>query len=137
MLPNALNTNEVKNAAGTEVEFQRLISNDRTLTFAQVGELPNLEHRLKVSHQEAGTGSEMRRRSVTRVDKKVTGVSGKPRNIGGYIVLDVPVGDIADYTEAKNVLSEVMSFAASTGADTAIKFDCTGNGAAALISGSL
>jgi len=36
-----------------------------------------------------------------------------------------------------HVLAELMSFLASTGADTTIKFDGTGNGAAAILSGGL
>lgn len=137
MLPTNLTTNEVKNAAGTEVEFNRLATLDRSVTFAQVGESPNLEHRLKVSHLETGSGSETTRRSMVRFDKTVTGVSGKPRVISFYAVASVPIGDIANYTEASNVSAELTSFLASTGADTTIKYDGTGNGAAALINGSL
>lgn len=137
MLPTNLNTNEVKNAAGAEVEFNRLATLDRSVTFAQVGESPNLEHRIKVSHLETGSGSETTRRSMVRVDKTITGVSGKPRVISFYAVAAIPVGDIANYTETGNVNAELISFLASTGADSTIKFDGTGNGAAALINGSL
>jgi hypothetical protein len=35
------------------------------------------------------------------------------------------------------VLAYLQSFLASDGSDTAIKYDCTGSGAAALLNGSL
>lgn len=137
MLPTNLNTNEVKNSAGTEVEFSRLSTLDRSVTFAQVSESPNLQHRLKVSHLEVGAGALLRRRSVARVDKTVTGVSGTPRVISCYCVLDIPVGDVANFTETTNVVAELNSFMASLGASTTILYDGTGNGSAALINGSL
>jgi len=136
MLPTHLTTNEVKNAAGTEVEFLRFDAAGRTVEFQQSAETPNLEHRLKTSHQESGSGVNERRRSMARVDKTVAGVSGTPRRISWYLVGDIPTGDIANYDEVKNALAELLSFMASTGADTTIKFDCTGTGAACLVSGS-
>jgi hypothetical protein len=137
MLPTNLVTNEVKNAAGTEVEFLRLSTLDRTVTFAQSGEVPNLPHRIKISHLETGEGSEMVRRSVTRVDKTITGVSGKPRPISFYQVAVIPVGDIANLTEATNVAAELNSFCSTTGAATTVLFDGTGFGTAALLNGSM
>jgi len=68
MLPTHLTTNEVKNAAGTEVEFLRFDAAGRTVEFQQSAETPNLEHRLKTSHQESGSGVNERRRSMARVD---------------------------------------------------------------------
>jgi hypothetical protein len=53
------------------------------------------------------------------------------------LTLDIPVGDIADFSETKNVLAELLSFCASLGASTTILYDCTGNGAATLINGTL
>jgi hypothetical protein len=137
MLTNTLNTNEVKNSAGTEVEFSRLSSNERQTEFSMVGELPNAEHRLKISHQESGSGFKQRRRSVVRVDKTVAGTDESPVTVSAYAVLDIPIGNIASYDEAKNVLAELMSFLATTGAGTTVLFDCSGNGAAALVAGSL
>jgi len=136
-LPSNLLTNEVKNSAGTEVEFNRLSVLDRSVTFAQAGETPNLQHRLKVSHLEVGVGALLRRRSVVRVDKTITGSSGSPRTISAYLVLDIPVGDVANFTETTNCAAELLSFCASTGASTTILYDGTGYGAAALINGSL
>jgi hypothetical protein len=137
MLPTNLNTNEVKNAAGVEVELSRLATLDRSVTFAQVGETPNLPHRLKVSHLETGSGSDKRRRSVVRFDKTVVGASGLPRTISAYVVLDIPVGDLSALTEVGNVAAELNSFLSTTGAGTTVLFDGTGYGTAACINGSL
>jgi len=57
--------------------------------------------------------------------------------ISAYAVLDSPVGALVANTEMGNVVAELMSFLASTGADTTIKFDCSGNGASTLLSGGL
>lgn len=136
-LSSSLVTNEIKNAAGTEVEFLQQQEVGRTRIFAQVAEPPNLLHRLTLSHQETGEGTERIRRSVHRVDKEVTGVSGTKRKISFYTVGVIPVGDIANFDEVKNVCAENMSFHASTGADTTIKYDCSGNGASALVNGTI
>jgi hypothetical protein len=137
MLSNTLNTNEIKDSAGTEVEFQRLGTNGRSTEYAQITETPIAPHRLKISHLESGTGASKRRRSVVRFDKTVTGADALPTTISAYTVLDIPVGDLSTYTEAKNVLAELMSFCASLGASTTILYDCTGNGAVCLTSGGL
>jgi hypothetical protein len=137
MLPNILNTNEVKDAAGVEVEFNPWASVDRSKTYAAAGESYAAPHRLKISHQESGSGVRMRRRSVVRVDKTTTGVDSSPVTVSAYLVLDVPVGDLSANTEAKNVIAELLSFCATTGAATTVLFDCTGNGASVLISGGL
>lgn len=136
-LPTNLTTNEVKNSAGTEVEFLRLSQLDRSVTFAQSGETPSLPHRLKVSHLETGAGSSSRRRSVCRIDKTIAGTSTIPRVISAYVVVDIPFGDITTYTEVTNCVAELNSFMASLGASTTILYDGTGNGSAALINGSL
>lgn len=137
MLPTNLTTNEVKNASGTEVEFLRSATVDRSVTFAQSGETPQAPHRIKVSHLETGAGANLRRRSVARIDKTVTGSSLAPRVVSAYVVLDIPVGDLSAYTEPTAVMAELMSFCASLGASTTILYDGTGNGAAALINGTL
>lgn len=138
MLSNTLVTNEVKNAAGTEVEFSRISTGPgRKTEFKYSLETPNLEHRLKVSHLETGSGSSGRRRSMVRFDKDVAGVSGLVQTVSAYCVVDIPNGDIADTTEVKNVLAELMSFLATTGAATAVLFDCTGNGASVLVNGEI
>lgn len=137
MLPIALNTNEVKDAAGVEVEFNRQSAEGRKVVFAKIDEAPNLQHRLTVSHVETGVGTELRRRSLIRVDKQALGVSGKTRTHSAYLVVDLPAGDISDTTVTKDALANLMSFIATTGSGTTVLFDCTGTGASAAIAGTL
>jgi len=137
MLNNALNTNEVKNSAGAEVEFSRLSIDGKQTEFSQVGETPAYQHRLSIKHQELSTGAKARRRSVVRIDKTVSGVDGSPTKVSAYCVIEIPNGNLATYDEPKNVVAELMSFMASTGANTTILYDCSGNGASSLINGSL
>lgn len=139
MLNNTLNTNEIKDKAGSEVEFTRLSTTDRSTVFAKVGESPSAPHRLTISHQETGTGMKKRRRSLIRFDKTSTaGVdSVTPITTSAYMVLDYPVGASTTSDEAANVLAELMSFCATTGAATTVLFDCTGNGARELLNGGL
>jgi hypothetical protein len=138
MLANTLNTNEVKNAGGTEVEFQHLrYPTGNSREYSLINESPQLTHRLKISHQLTGSGTSERRRSVVRFDKEVAGADGSQVTVSSYVVVDIPVGNLATYDEAKAVLAELMSFCASLGASTTILYDCTGNGATSLINGSL
>lgn len=139
MLSNTLNTNEIKNSAGAEVEFSRLSTKDRSTEFSQIAESPAAPHRLKISHQETGSGLKQRRRSVVRIDKMV--VSNLDATlyvpVSAYIVLDAPVGAITSMAEPTNVIAELLSFCATTGAATTVLFDGTGNGAKALLDGGL
>jgi hypothetical protein len=139
MLSNTLVTNEIKNAAGTEVEFQRIDSSNRNTVFAQIGESPSGKHRLSISHQETGSGLKLRRRSLIRIDKTVTSTvdSVTPVTVSTYIVLDAPVGALVANTEMANVIAELVSFVASLGASTTILYDGTGNGAKTLLDGSI
>lgn len=139
MLSNTLNTNEIKNSAGTEVEFQRLSSSERSTEFAQIGESPALPHRLRVSHTETGSGVTKRRRSLVRFDKTVMSTvdTTLPVTVSAYVVLDIPVGALTALTEPTHVNAELMSFMASLGASTTILYDGTGNGSAAALAGGL
>jgi len=140
MLANTLNTNEIKNSSGAEVEFSRLSQGpDRTTVYAQISETPSAPHRLTIKHLETGKGLNLRRRSLVRFDKTVISTvdSETPVVVSAYAVLDSPVGAITANSEPANVLAELMSFLASLGASTTILFDGTGNGAATLLSGQL
>jgi len=140
MLSNTLNTNEVKNSAGTEIEFSRLSQGDgRKTVFSQIAETPYAPYRLTVSHQETGTGVSLRRRSLIRFDKTVVSSvdATKMVVVSAYMVLDAPIGALTTTAEMANVVANVMSFAASLGASTTILYDCTGNGAVTLLSGQL
>jgi hypothetical protein len=138
MLSNTLNTNEVKNAAGTEVEFTRLSISDRATEFSQIAETPSSPHRFKISHQESGSGLKKRRRSLLRFDKTVISSvdSETPVTVSAYLVIDAPVGALTVNTEIANVLAELGSFGFSL-ANNTLLYDGTGNGAAALLGGSL
>lgn len=137
MLPANLTTNEVKNSAGTEEEFLWQSSSDRTKIYQKSGMAPNAEHTVKIQHQEVGSGLDLRRRSNTRVDKTIAGASGAPRTISFYCVGDVPIGDLPNTNEIKNVLANLIALLASNGADTTVKFDCSGTMADALVNGTL
>lgn len=139
MLSNTLNTNEVKNAAGSEVEFTRLSISDRKTEFAKIGESPSLPHRLSIAHQETGVDIKKRRRSLVRFDKTVMSDvdATLPVTASAYLVVDAPVGALTTSAEVANVLANLMSFVASSGANTTILYDGTGNGAAALLTGGL
>lgn len=139
MLSNTLNTNEVKNSAGTEVEFSRILTLNRGTEFAQIGEAPALEHRLLINHQETGSGLKQVRRSVVRFNKTFLSTvdTTLPVMCSAYTVLIIPIGAITAMTEPTNVLAELNSFMSTTGAATTVLFDGTGNGATALLSGGL
>jgi hypothetical protein len=139
MLSNTLNTNEVKDRSGTEVEFSRIDTNGRRTEFAKIGESPALPYRLSISHQETGSGIKKRRRSVVRVDKTtVSGVDDvTPITTSCYMVLDFPVGASESDDEAQDVIANILSFCASLGASTTILYDGTGNGAKSLLEGGL
>lgn len=139
MLSNTLNTNEIKNSAGTEVEFQRIASGDRQTEFAQISESPSAPHRLHIKHLESGKGINQRRRSLVRFDKVVMSDvdATVPVTVSAYMVLDSPVGALTTNAEPANAIAELLSFCASLGANTTILFDCTGNGATTLLTGGL
>jgi len=139
MLTNTLNTNEVKIAAGTEVEFTRLSIGVRSTEFALIGENPALPHRLIISHQESGVGTSRRRRSVVRFEKSIAGHIDATAVIKGsaYLVLDNPIGNVTTAVLATDLIANLLSFCASLGASTTILYDGTGNGATALISGGI
>lgn len=139
MLSNSLNTNEIKTTGGTEVEFQRIHGPDSNGTvFAQVGESPALKHRLSIKHQETGSGLKLRRRGVVRFDKTSVSTvdSQTPVVTTAYMVSDAPIGALTTTAEIVAVLTELISFCATTGAGSTVLFDGSGNGCKALVEGS-
>lgn len=138
MLPTSLTTNEVKNEAGTEVEFQtRKLGPGNAHEYAKIGETPALPHRLIVSHAESGTGSRLIRRSLCRFDLSFLSETDlvTPCVVSGYTVLVLPVGHITTATYPNRVMANLNSFLATTGAATTVLFDGTGTGTAALRDG--
>jgi hypothetical protein len=138
MFPTNLTTNEVKNAAGSEVEFLRFgVIPPRGLVFHKSGEAPNLPHAIDINHVESGAGLRRIRRSRlgVRLDHLLAdGVT--PSFTLGYTILQSPVGGIADYTYPTLAMAYLMSLTASLGASTTILYDGTGYGAASLINGT-
>jgi len=139
MLANTLNTNEVKNRAGTEVEFSRILTNERKTVFAQVAETPSLKHRITIQHSESGVGAKTVRRSNIRIDKDVLSAVDASTVVTytSSLTLTFPVGHASTSNDAKDVLAELISFCASLGASTTILYDGTGNGSVALLEGGL
>lgn len=139
MLTNTLNTNEVKNSAGTEVEFTRLSIADRATEFAASAETPSNPHRLSISHEEIGTGLNRRRRSKIRFDKTSAGQVDTTTTMKGsvYVVSDSPVGNMTTDALITDLIANLMSFVASLGASTTILYDGTGNGAVVLRTGGI
>jgi len=139
MLANTLNTNEIKDSAGAEQEFSRLSQNERQTEFAFIGETPAYPHRLSIKHTELGSGISKRRRSMVRFDKSVEGQvdAETAANIAFYVVADIPIGNLTSYAEPTNVAANLLSFLATTGVGTTVLFDGSGNGASAILNGSL
>lgn len=139
MLNNTLNTNEIKNAAGTEVEFTRISIGNRQTEFAAISETPSYPNRLTITHQEIGSGLSKRRRSLVRFDKSAAGQvdTAQAMKSSAYLVLDAPIGQMTTTDLPKDVLAQLVSFVASLGASTTILYDGTGNGAAAALSGGI
>lgn len=139
MLANTLNTNEIKDRAGVEVEFARISQGERKTEFAAIAETPSAPHRLNISHVEIGTGTDKRRRSLIRFDKTVSGQVDTTKSCtpAAYMVVDIPVGNLTSYDSVKDIIANLLSFCATTGAATTVLFDGTGNGASTAIGGSL
>lgn len=137
MLPTSLNTNEIKNAAGTEVEFGRQFTEGRKTVFEVSPKVPNRPHLITVQHSTSGKGSMLRRRSNVTVSKDIDGADTSVTYIRVSCTLDIPEGNIADLDDVKDVMAELISGLASTGADTVVKFDCSGTLTQPLLNGSV
>lgn len=138
-LPSNLNTNEVKNASGTEVEFNRFgIDSLGRLVFRASSETPNLPNRLYIAHREVGEGINRRRESNITFRKTCAGVDTLATPVENVISLSLrfAVGNSDDTDEPQELLAYMMSFIASLGASTTILYDGTGNGASTLINGT-
>jgi hypothetical protein len=136
-LPTDLTTNEVKDRAGTEVEFLHRSLEGRVHEYVKSGAAPNLQVSLKIAHSVTGVGIEAVRRSVCRFDLPIIGVSLKRRLISVYKVVVVPEGDIANLNDVKDASAYLDSFCATTGAATTVLFDGSGNGSYALNNGTV
>jgi len=139
MLTNTLNTNEIKDSTGAEVEFERLSTGPGAVTiFKKIAETPGIPHRLTISHASSGSGKATVRRSLVRFDCDYANqTTYEKMTFSAYVVVVVPEGMSDTLTIPKNVLANLMSFLATTGSGTTVLFDCTGTGAQALINGNI
>lgn len=137
MLPTSLLTNEVKDKAGAEVEFEHLSLEGRVHIYRKKADVPSNPTILKVAHQETGTGVSRVRRSQVRVDLGFTGKSGKPCVSSCYKVFVVPEGELDNYDVIKDASAMLDSFCCTTGAAAAVLFDGSGNGDSAGINGTV
>lgn len=138
MLSNTLSTNEIKNAAGTGVTFDRRSTGDHDTEFRNTAN-PALPKVLTIAHEEIGSGLKKRRRSKVRFD--VTSISTvdslTPVVTSVYQVVDAPVGAITTTAPIAEVLAYMNSFMASLGLSTTILYDGSGNGAVVVLNGTL
>lgn len=137
MLSNTLVTNEVKDRAGVEVEFERISMNGQQTIYRKVGESAGLPHRMTVSHVHVGKGPTAARRSMVRFDKTSENTAGDKVVSSAYVVLSFPEGVADNYDDAKDALANLLSFLATTGAATTVLFDGSGNGAQSLLNETL
>ena len=120
-LPVTLNTNEVKDTAGTSITFERAFVEGSKIVYQKLNQAPNAEHNLTVAYSESGVGLKARARSVTRVDYTHLAADGVTMvTTTAYEVLDSPIGAIANNDGSKMALANLHSF-------------CAGNGTAGLL----
>lgn len=139
-LPTNLTTNEVKDRTGTELEFlfKSEIGSSREYYYAS--EQPAFPFRIKVQHRDVGSpGVTLKRQSNVLTTKKVAGQvdTSRVETIRFSTSGEIPQGNLTDLNAVADTLAAHISFIASNGADTAVKFDCTGTGSAALKNGTL
>jgi hypothetical protein len=132
-------TNEVKDAAGTEVEYALLSTNGSKTILKKVGESPAYPDRLTLSHQETGTGLAKRRRSLVRFDLHAAGQidATVPAGASAYLVLDIPIGNQTSNALVLGALARLGSFVFTLAGNTTFLRDGTGTGAVVLLDGSV
>lgn len=139
-LPTNLTTNEVKDRAGTEVEFLYRDELGRSREYAKSGETPSLPERIKIQHRDVGKpGAGLRRQSNLLITKTVLSQvdSLTPVVIRASVSLDIPVGALTDLNSVKDVAAYMNSILSTTGSGTTVLFDGTGTATAALVNGTL
>lgn len=139
MLPQHLQTNEVKDRLGAEVEFLRTSNPVAGVVFEKSGQQPAYPVRLTFSHSFVGAGLKRVRRSLLRIDKVVVSNvdASLPVIITSYKVDIVPIGAITGLNDVTDVQAHMMSLIASKGASTTILYDGTGYGAEFALNGTL
>lgn len=139
MLNNTLNTNEIKNTAGTAQIFERVrLGPGNTTQFKLSAETLGNPYRLDVKHERVGKGQDERRRSAiifSATDEDVA--DGTKYQTRCTLTIDQPTGRADDNTTLAILIANMLSFCATTGAGTTVLFDGSGNGAKVLLNETL
>jgi len=137
-LSDNLNTNELKNAAGVEVEFTRFGGEGRTRLWQPVSVIPALPQILTVQHREIGAGFDRRRQSNITLYISTVGTKDATKIVKNKVSVscDVPVGNINDFSDIKYCLACVGSLLYTNGTNTFV-YDGSTPGAAALANGTI
>lgn len=139
MLAESLNTNQIKNAAGTEKEFFKIGPlGDSGSKYQLIPQDITEPHVMNVRHAIEGTGVGRKRKSVIRFEKSTAGLvdATKQATCWAQVTTSVDIGNLENLDNLKEVLANLMSFLATTGAGTTVLFDCTGTGAVSILEGS-
>jgi hypothetical protein len=139
MLPNLLNTNEVKDRNGTEVEFQRIDTTGRTTEYAQLAETPAYPRRINIRHREVGSGTEKRRQSQVRFSVTKPGGVDSTKAVTPFVQVtaEYPVGNSTSSNDLKDLLAHMVTFFAYDAANALKVYDGTSNGSSVILDGSL
>lgn len=139
MLAVDLNTNEVKNSAGTAVPFTQVRKKPSGVTYEQTGGNPSLMQVIEVDHEIIGSGSKLVRNSRVQIKYPILGNDGITKvTVVANLKLSVPVGQINDLAAPKNVLAYMGQLLANkAGAGTTVVLDGTSTLAVPLAAGSL
>jgi hypothetical protein len=137
-LADNLNTNELKNEAGTEVEYLNFDKGSRMKEWFKSGEVPGLPSHLKIQHREIGEGVDKKRQSnislyITEIGSVDT--TKQAKSIGSFSTT-VPIGNIPNFAKITTVMACLGSLCYTNGTNTFV-YDGTTPGAAALINGTI
>jgi len=138
MLPDTLNTNQVRTSAGVEVELQLTLNEGRLKQWEKFPAVPSKPIKLVVQHQVISKDFKERRRSkigvairhASEVDPTILVDSQ------AYIVIDTPQGAMNTTTVLADSIAMLLSFVGTTDGTTLL-LNGNGNGAQALLNGAM
>lgn len=142
MLPDNLDTNQVRNRLGAEVEFvYQDGAGGQFRVYKRKNGAPNLIETITVQHRTVGKGTERVRQSNISIVKEVVSDTDPTKRaiIRQSKSFWVPEGHLADLDDVKDVDAYMNTFCAQTSAGTSgvLVMDGTGLGAEALINGTI
>jgi hypothetical protein len=139
-LPSNLNTNEVKDRAGTEVEFTFFDdSKPRSREWQRSNQAPYLIESIKVQHRDVGKpGFFLVRQSNLRIVKNVLSLVDNSTIVPiiSSHSLQIPIGALTTFDAVKDVVAYHNTLMATINGTTVL-FDGTGTAAAAMIAGTV